>query len=116
MAKGLRYFSFVETNVFKKKVDGTGSLEILLSIQDELLEDPRRGDVIPNTNGARKARIGKSGQGKRGGYRYVYIFLEDVGVIYLLLLYPKNEQLDLTSDQKKQVRTVVQRIKDGHKR
>jgi hypothetical protein len=116
MPKDARFFSFVETTVFTKQVDNTGSLDVLLSIQEDLLANPKRGSVIQNTGGARKARLAKEGQGKRGGYRYIYVFLEDVEIIYLLLLYPKNEQDDLTPDQKKQVKSIVQRIKDSYKR
>ena len=81
MPKDARFFSFVETTVFTKQVDNTGSLDVLLSIQEDLLANPKRGSVIQNTGGARKARLAKEGQGKRGGYRYIYVFLEDVEII-----------------------------------
>jgi hypothetical protein len=117
MIKGTRYFSFIETNVFTKQVDSTGSLEVLFSIQSELLIDPKRGSVISETNGARKARVSKdAGKGKSGGFRYIYIFLERHEIVYLLLLYGKNDQADLTSDQRKAVAKLVKRIKDGYKR
>lgn len=115
--RGDRHFSFVETDVFRKQVDNTGSLDVLFGIQDELLANPKRRVIIQETNGARKARVSKeSGKGKSGGFRYIYIFLEEVEIVYLILLYSKNEQADLTPDQKKQVGKVLERIKDGYRR
>lgn len=109
-----RYLSFSETLVFMKQVDDTGSLEILFAIQKELYKDPRRGSVIQGTGGARKARVGRAGnQGKSGGFRYIYVYAEEVGKIYLLLLYGKDEQDDLTPDQKKQLKVLIQRIKNA---
>lgn len=110
------YFSFVETEVFRKQVDRTGSLDILYKIQIELIADPERGPTIQGTNGARKARIGKDGKGKSGGYRYIYLYLERAEVVYLLLLYGKDEQADLTPAQKKQVAEVVRSIKESYKK
>lgn len=112
-----RHFSFIETDVFRKQVERTGSLEILFRIQGELLANPKRGAVIEGTNGARKARTSRhSGKGKSGGYRYIYLFLEAADVVFLLLLYGKDEQDDLTSDQKKQIGQLVREIKGGYRR
>jgi mRNA-degrading endonuclease RelE of RelBE toxin-antitoxin system len=112
-----RYLSFSETPVFMKQIYKTGSLDVLFEIQKDLQQDPRRGPVIKGTNGARKARVGKGkSTGKSGGFRYIYVYIEDVGTIYLLLLYGKDEQDDLTPLQKKQLGAVITRIKDALKR
>lgn len=39
--------------------------------------------------------------GKRGGVRVIYYNVTSKGRIYLALIYPKNEQDDLTEAQKK---------------
>jgi hypothetical protein len=111
-----KYFSFSETPIFMKQVDKTGSLEVLFNIQKELLNDPRRGPVMQGTNGARKARVGRGSGGKRGGFRYIYVYVEYAEKIYLLFLYGKDEQDDLTVEQKKQLGALVKRIKDALKR
>jgi len=109
--------SFSETPIFMKQVDKSGSLEVLFEIQKELQDDPRRGAVIQGTNGARKARVGKGPSGgKRGGFRYIYVYVESAEKIYLLFLYGKDQQDDLTAEQKKQLGAVVKRIKDALKR
>jgi hypothetical protein len=47
--------------------------------------------------GARKGRVGDkaSGKGKRGGFRYVYLYIEIAGTIYLLHFFGKNEKANL---------------------
>jgi len=44
------------------------------------------------------------------------VYVEEAEMIYLLLLYGKDEQTDLTSDQKRELGKVIKRIKDGFKR
>jgi mRNA-degrading endonuclease RelE of RelBE toxin-antitoxin system len=65
----------------------------------ELLENPRRGAVIPRGSGARKHRVASTDlqKGKSGGYRLIYL-VEDqpAPLIYLLLLYSKSDQSDIT--------------------
>ena len=51
---------------------------VLLAIQEDLLRNPQRGTVVPGLAGVRKARVENParGKGKRGGFRYMYYFLE----------------------------------------
>jgi len=72
---------FVETGIFRKRLDKLADLDLLFAIQADLLENPRLGDAIPGTNGARKARIGDGSQnrGKSGAFRYVYLTWRESG-------------------------------------
>lgn len=108
-----KYYSFIETPIFVKQIDDKGSLDLLIAIQNDLLENPTRGALIKGTGGARKARIAdpKENRGKSGSYRYLYLYLEDRGRIYLLFLYAKNEQSNLSDKQKKIVAQLVEQIK-----
>jgi hypothetical protein len=108
-----KYYSFIETPVFVKQIADKGSIDLLIVIQSDLLENPIRGDIVKCTGGARKARIAdpRDSRGKSGSYRYLYLYLEDRGRIYLLFLYGKNEQSDLSADQKKIVAGLVEQIK-----
>lgn len=78
-----------------------------------LLGNPHRGDVIEGTGGARKMRIQLEGRGKRGGGRVIYLDIFEQQSIYFLFAYPKNVQENLTPDQKKAIRTMVEAIKRG---
>lgn len=72
--------------------------DVHVAIQ-QLLQDPRRGVVIPGGSGARKTRVSNTDlhKGKSGGYRLVY-YVEDqpIPTIYLLLLYAKSDRDDVT--------------------
>ena len=110
----LEYYTFIETTVFTKQIDSKASLDVLYAIQNDLIADPKRGDLVRGTGGVRKARVAdpQGGRGKRGSYRYLYLYLEHRGRIYLLYFYGKNEQSDLSPDQKKTVARLARMIKE----
>ncbi|MFN0277772.1 MAG: toxin [Pyrinomonadaceae bacterium] len=92
--------------------------EVLSAIENDLLKNPKRGAVVPGTNGARKARIADSGRqkGKRGGFRYIYIYFEAYAQVYLILFYGKNVKDDLTKAEKKIISDSIKRTKETLKR
>ena len=49
----------------------------------------------------------RSGAGKRGGLRLIYYWDKDHDTIYMLFVYPKSDQEDLTSSQLKTLRKLV---------
>ena len=73
------------------------------------------GDVIPNTSGIRKIRWNSSGHGKRGGARVIYYYYNENHPIYLLFAYPKNVKDDLTENEKKILRQLVNQLKKSFK-
>ncbi len=113
-----KLLSFVEAPAFSEQLAelaGERQMDLLYTIQEELLVDPERGDLIRGLGGVRKARIAAPDkpEGKRGGYRYLYLYLEVRGRIHLLYLFSKREQADLTTEQRKRVAAVVELIKQG---
>lgn len=50
--------------------------------------------------------------GKRGGGRVIYIDIEIKECIYLLNVYAKNEQTDLTEKEKKLLKKLVKILKE----
>lgn len=82
-----------------------------MALEDVLRANPRAGDVIPDSNGARKIRVGVQGRGKSGGARAIYVFVEVAGIFHMLLCYPKNVRGDLTSDQRRALRAVIAQIR-----
>jgi len=71
-----------------------------------LTKDPKVGVVIPGSSGMRKLRIPNRDQrrGKSGGYRLIYYVQEHpLSTIYLLRLYSKSYQQDLTAYEVKQL-------------
>ena len=78
-------------------------------LQTALLLRPEQGALIPGTGGLRKLRWGGKGHGKRGGYRLIYYWDVHSETFYMLYIYPKNVQEDLTTLQKKTLRQLVQK-------
>ena len=103
---------FVYTEPFRKCWKAMGLSENdLKKLEEILLENPQLGDVIEGTGGARKMRIQIEYRGKSGGGRVIYVDVFEKEKLYFLLAYPKNVQDNLTPDQKKQVRKLVEAIK-----
>lgn len=103
---------FVYTEPFRKCWKAMGlSEDDLKALEEILLENPQLGDVIEGTGGARKMRIQIENRGKSGGGRVIYVDVFEKEKLYFLLAYPKNVQDNLTPDQKKQVRKLVEAIK-----
>lgn len=78
-------------------------------IENVILLNPKAGDMVEGTGGARKLRIRLKGRGKRGGGRIIYY---DTGtVIHFLLAYTKKMQADLTPAQKKVLHEITREIR-----
>lgn len=106
------YFESVRTKPFEDSAKGILGEEEIRRLEEDLVLNPRAGDVIVGTGGVRKTRVAVEGRGKRGGARVAYLYLEVRERIYLLYAFAKNEQANLTADEKKQVRARVAQIKE----
>lgn len=103
---------FIYTEIFQKSWKAMGlSDEDLPLLEMELLKNPRAGDVIEGTGGARKLRIQLEGRGKSGGARVIYLDVYEKEHLYLLFAYPKNVQENLTADQKKAIAKLIEVLK-----
>ena len=98
---------FVETPIFTREVTELLSDEEYRGLQLALLFRPEQGPLIPKGGGLRKIRWRKSGSGKRGGLRMIYFWDKDSATIYMLFVYQKNEQEDLTPNQLRVLRKLV---------
>jgi hypothetical protein len=108
--------AFRETPLFMNRITklaGEHAMDALFAIQQELLNDPERGDLIEGTGGARKARIADphNAEGKRGGLRYIYYYFKRRSRIYLLHIYGKRERATLTADDKKKIKAVIDSLR-----
>ena len=98
----------IETSVFTRRVTALLSDDEYRELQATLVERPKAGSVIPGSGGIRKLRWRASGRGKRGGARVIYYWATEQERILMLLIYAKNESEDLTRDQIKMLRYIVE--------
>ena len=81
----------IETCQFKALADRGWSESERLDFISWISENPESGDVIPNSNGARKVRWSAKGKGKRGGARIIYFNVSSDGFLILVYLYLKSD-------------------------
>jgi hypothetical protein len=65
--------------------------------------DPNCGEVIQGTGGFRKVRVARSGMGKSGGARVIYIVRSEAFPIFLVAAYAKNEKDNLTRKERNEL-------------
>ncbi len=67
---------------------------------------------MPGCGGLRRMRVAdpRRGKGKRGGVRVIYLHVDEADIIFLMDIYGKDEQEDLTADQKKILKGLAQSL------
>lgn len=58
-----------------------------------------------------KLRIKLGNHGKSGGARVIYLDVFEKEKLYFLFAYPKNVQENLTAEQKKAIKNIIDEIK-----
>ena len=96
----------IETPVFTRRIQRVMSDEEYRQLQLALSDNPELGTTIGGK--LRKVRWGSEGRGKRGGARVIYYWAREDGVILMLFVFAKNEQEDLTPDQVRTLRALVE--------
>ena len=103
---------FIESKIFEKLREKYLDDDNYRALQNFLVEQPLVGDVIQGTGGLRKLRWSSKGKGKRGGIRTIYRYITEKSHIRFLTLYAKNEVSDLTADEKKILKRIVEELKN----
>ncbi len=101
---------FIETPTFTRLVTSLLSDDKYRELQNELVENPERGDLIKGGGGIRKLRYGIQGRGKSGGIRVIYYWVKDSHLIYMLVAYPKSKKDDLTDKETSILREFVKEL------
>ena len=98
---------FIETPTFTRLLTALLTDDEYRALQNALVENPARGDVIPGGGGIRKLRHALPGAGKSGGVRAIYYWIRDDEQIYMLLIYPKSKKDNLTDRETALLREFV---------
>ena len=99
--------SFIETKLFTRLVEQYLTDEEYSLLQQELIENPEVGSVIPGAGGVRKMRWALAGRGKRGGLRVIYFLRTRQGQVWMLTLYPKNVADNISAHVLKQIKDEI---------
>ena len=87
-----------------------------LDIIRYLAEHPKTGDLMESTGGVRKLRWGRGGKGKSGGVRVIYYFHDDEMPLYLLTLFAKGDQGNLSKAERNELAGLVKLLVQVWKR
>ena len=98
---------FIETQTFTRMVTELLTEEEYRLLQNKLMEDPERGDLIKGGGGIRKLRSAIKNSGKSGGVRVIYYWIKNNHQIYMLVVYPKSKKDDLTDKETAILRELV---------
>ena len=94
------------------------------ALQIAIAADPEAHPMVPGTGGVRKARWSRQRKGKSGGVRVIYYYwraTEEITMqvleaeVYLLSIYAKNDQSDMTAADRKAAKKFVEGLKDVKK-
>jgi len=104
---------FVEVTGFTESVAEFLPDHLFAKIQQQLLDHPDCGSVMPGCGGLRKLRTAdpRRGKGKRGGARLIYLYVPEARRFYLLDIYGKDEKDDLSADEKKILQQLAEELK-----
>ena len=98
----------VETSIFTRQVRALLTDDEYGRLQAHLFLHPDAGKLIPHSGGLRKVRWMAKGRGKRGGVRIIYYWAVRHDHILMLLIYAKGERDDLSAEQLKVLRRIIE--------
>ena len=85
--------TFVELPIFRTRWKEMGlNDDDLRRLQEELLSDPKIGEVMRGTGGVRKMRFAFQKRGKSGSVRVIYVDFEVYEKIFLITAYTKTRK------------------------
>ena len=100
---------FIETSIFTRQVTDLLTDDEYSQLQVALSTHPDLGDIIQKSGGLRKVRWSMAGRGKRGGVRVIYYWFVAKDQILMLFMYPKHVMDNLTPQQLKALRQIVEK-------
>ncbi|WP_368518888.1 type II toxin-antitoxin system RelE/ParE family toxin [Rhizobium sp.] len=77
------------------------------AIVSYIAANPEAGDIMPGTGGARKLRFAGRGKGKSGGYRIITFYADREIPVFLLDIYSKDSQANLSQAERNELREIL---------
>lgn len=109
---------FVESSEFTEWLSSFLTDDTFAEFQQLLMQNPDMGTVMPGCGGIRKVRVRDSsrGKGKRSGARIIYLYVPTTKKFYLLDIYGKDEQEDLSPEQRSALAGLAAELKNQSKK
>lgn len=106
----------LETDTFSNSAKTIGLTESERhEIATRIGDNPKIGDLIKGTGGARKMRFPRQGRGKSSGYRVITYFAGEDVPVFLLDVYAKGERIDLTQAERNELRKHQRGIAEDYR-
>ena len=103
--------TFIELPLFTSLVTQVTDDYYLNQLQNDLLKDPEKGDIIPRLQGLRKVRMALQGRSRSGGARVIYLYLPRHQTVIFFYIYTKAKSENLNPDQESRLKAAVETIK-----
>lgn len=112
MQNAEKLITFIETPIFEEDRKSLLADDEYQQFQAYMLENYQNGDYIQQTGGCQKIRwkLARNNKGKSGGVRIIYYALTPKGKLYLLMMYPKSAQDNLTDKEKAILKNIVNQL------
>lgn len=105
--------TFIELPIFTKRWQELNfNDDTLRELQKTLLRDPESGVMMQGTGGIRKIRVAFNNRGKSGSARVCYVDFSEYSRIYLITVFAKKEQDNLTDAEKTILKHLVKQLKE----
>ena len=101
------FITVAETPLFVRQAEKVWTEAEREEFVSFIARNPDAGDIIPETGGVRKVRWSREGAGKRGGVRVIYFYAHSARPLYLLMIYAKSRQENLSAEEKRNVRNLA---------
>lgn len=106
----------IQTKLFSDDLDELIAKKKLSIVDYDDLEKllcshPDSGALIQKTGGLRKVRLKSSSKGKRGGFRVCYFDFPEQQQLFLIVIYGKNEQENISEEDKAVFKKLIEKIK-----
>jgi hypothetical protein len=85
--------TFIELPLFTSLVTQVTDDNFLNQLQNDLLKDPEKGDIMPRLQGLRKVRMALRGRSRAGGARVIYLYLPRHYIFFYIYTKAKSENL-----------------------
>ncbi len=106
--------TIVELSLYQKRAIDLLDQEERREIIDYLASNPDAGDIMQGTGGIRKLRWKRGDSGKSGGVRVIYFYRNMNMPLFLLTLYAKGEQDNLSKAERNNWKKMIEQLVHHH--